>query len=105
MASQKARSNPAGTRRPKRVTCTNHCAGCGSHFHSLTAFEAHRQGEFGVERYCEEPADLRNRKGEPRLAPLSTDGSCLIYAHKPKHGVTIWTEAKAREHAGASFDG
>lgn len=37
--------------------CRNHCRGCGGHFTSLRAFDAHRVGPMS-DRRCEVGADL-----------------------------------------------
>src|SRR5437762_1050652 len=44
----------------RRLTCTYHCSGCDSHFHSLAAFDAHRKGDHSTpdSRWCEEPDDM-----------------------------------------------
>jgi hypothetical protein len=70
--------------------CTNHCGGCGSHFHSLRAFDAHRSGPWDGQRLCW-AAD--NKKAE-RLEPLH--GSCDLTA-EDMSDVRIWRD---REHAG-----
>jgi len=73
------------------TTCTYHCGACGTHFHSLKAFDAHRQGSFAAPtgwaeaRHCVHPHDLGSR-----LMMLTEDGECRVHADV-KRGVTIWT--------------
>lgn len=55
----------------KRQTCTDHCAGCGSHFHGLGAFEAHRR-----EQRCLIPEAALTAKGQPLLQVWTENGSC-----------------------------
>lgn len=53
----------------RRKTCTDHCAGCGRHFHGLTAFEKHQQqGECRV--------DVLKKDGTPALQVWTADGYC-----------------------------
>ena len=58
-----------------RQTCTDHCAGCGAHFHGLGAFDAHRQ-----DNECQMPSEtlIRSgrRKGEPSLQVWTAAGFC-----------------------------
>jgi hypothetical protein len=89
------------------VTCTYHCGSCGTHFHSLNAFDAHRQGDHATNdpetgRHCVHPWDLLDKKGNAVLVSLTEEGICRIYEEKA--GQTIWTIAKdlvrARERYG-----
>lgn len=76
------------------TTCTYHCGRCGLHFHSLKAFDAHRQGDHakpaGSEegRHCVHPLDM-----DGRLVVLTENGTCRI--RPPERGggtpVTVWT--------------
>jgi hypothetical protein len=90
---------------PKTVTCTNHCGSCGLHFHSVKAFDAHRQGDFAsndpvLGRHCVHPLDM-----DGRLVALTGDGVCRMYedASRPGEGVqrqvTIWTLAGFEERS------
>ena len=60
---------------PRRQTCTDHCVGCGSHFHGLGAFDVHRQGG-----KCHDPATAAvqsgKREGQPVLQAWTDDGWC-----------------------------
>ena len=47
-----------------KQTCTDHCGGCGRHFHGLTAFDKHR-----VDGYCENPSVVVNTKRDGTLTP------------------------------------
>jgi hypothetical protein len=73
-------------------TCQYHCRGCGGHFTSLKAFDAHKP---------------RNRKdGDcawPEDAPVSEidDGECRISSDVPVIGITLYEHSEAasiREH-------
>jgi hypothetical protein len=77
-----------------KTTCTYHCQSCGTHFHSLEAFDAHRQGDHAsndpeLGRHCVHPFDLAGR-----LTPLTEDGECRISHGDVKRGVTIWATAR-----------
>jgi hypothetical protein len=83
----------------KTTTCTYHCGACGLHFHSLNAFDAHRQGASNdpeTGRHCVHPYDM-----DGRLTTLTEEGECRVYenadpAHRGEgiqHNVTIWTTA------------
>lgn len=87
----------SGERRRPTTTCTNHCGGCGQCFHSLNAFDAHRQGDFASDdpelgRRCVHPLDMGGR-----LVALTEDGECRVHDDgsgvRVKRGVTIWTVA------------
>jgi hypothetical protein len=75
------------------TNCTNHCGACGLHFHSLAAFDAHRQGDYakptGTEegRHCVHPFDM-----DGRLVAITEYGVCKMYA-EPQIGITVWTLA------------
>jgi hypothetical protein len=84
------------------TTCTYHCGACGRHFHSLSAFDIHRDG-----RRCADPLDLEDRDGKPRLVALARDGRCdHSWTQRVRaaggdeslphsiDGCTIWTDAK-----------
>ncbi len=68
-----------------RTTCTNHCSACGCHFHSLAAFDAHREGSYTDGRRCVEP-----RYSETLFVALSEDAVCSMYK-TPVAPVTVWT--------------
>jgi hypothetical protein len=86
-------------------TCTAHCAGCGEHFHGLTAFDAHRaDGE------CQNPATVSygakaRKSGQLILQPYSTHGfcdkepGCWVNGKRVKYSqeVTIWQVAMSDE--------
>lgn len=62
--------------------CQNHCSACGSHFTSVTAFDAHRHGPFDGDRICWPEHDLP-------LRPATEDGACDLTATFHE-GITIW---------------
>lgn len=73
------------TRPPTVRTCKYCCSGCGCHFVSLQAFDAHRGGSFREgTRHCW-PEDAENR-----LSIVREDGACLMDADNPKIGVRLW---------------
>jgi len=88
----------------RRQTCTDHCCGCGQHFHGLTAFDAHR-----VDGICREAGEVLygagKRQGQPILQVWTDEGCCdkeagcwsegkrLRYAE----GVSIWQIAVTTE--------
>ena len=91
-------------RKPPRPTCTDHCTGCGRHFHGLAAFDRHR-----VDGHCTDPVGLlmRSKGGDerPSLQQWTPDGYCdkergcweegkrVRYVHP----VTIWQVATTEE--------
>jgi hypothetical protein len=55
------------------TTCTHHCRSCESHFTSLEAFDAHREGPAGSDRACTFPelpkgAEWAERTGACKIA-------------------------------------
>lgn len=74
------------------IGCINHCAGCGSHFSSVAAFDAHRFGDHATARYCEEPLDVAS------LAPKTAAGICKIGAPVPRISVTVHALARDLEN-------
>ena len=82
------------------TTCTYHCGACGRHFHSLEAFDLHRQGDYAEPmntpegRHCVSPLDL-----DGRLVALTEAGECRMYEKTSDTGVTVWTTARGMEHA------
>ena len=79
--------------KPRRRTCTEHCATCNRHFHGLNTFDAHiRTGE------CVEPDSILNTKGMPFAQVWTEDGWCDLEKGcwhdgrrvKYMHPVTIW---------------
>jgi hypothetical protein len=84
------RGNRAGT---QTTTCTYHCGSCGLHFHSLNAFDAHREGDYASSdpktgRHCVHPLDL-----DGKLAALTEHGECRIGGNGTNAGITVWTHA------------
>lgn len=82
------------------ITCTYHCSACGSHFHSLEAFDSHRSGDYAsndpnLGRHCDDPADRLDASGNARLVVLTDDGECRMYADV-QTGVAIWTTTRQR---------
>jgi hypothetical protein len=55
-----------GARWTGLTTCHCGASGCHCTFTSLRAFDIHRTGG-----HCNDPATLRTRTGEPRLAPIT----------------------------------
>ena len=78
------------------TTCTYHCSPCGRHFHSLEAFDLHHERDHTGWPHCLDPLDLLDRDGRARLAALTKNGECRVYA-EVKRGVTIWTTAGSVE--------
>ena len=72
------------------TTCTNHCGQCGRHFHSLEAFDLHHEHDETGWPVCLGPVDLKDRDGRERLALLTDEGECRMYADV-KTKVAIWT--------------
>lgn len=61
-------------------SCTYHCAACGRHFASLTAFDRHRVGSW-EDRSCSDPEELE-------MAGVA--GTCNLTSDR-KHKGTVWT--------------
>ena len=80
----------------QRVHCTYHCPSCGTHFHSLEAFDAHRLGDHAsndalLGRHCEHPLDRIGKDGRTLFIALTTVGVCDLSRPEPLSDVTIWT--------------
>lgn len=84
-----------------RQTCTDHCRGCGEHFHGLGAFDLHRRGG-----ECHNPETVvgaagSRKAGIPLLQAWTHDGSCDKENGcwqdgkrvKWEEGVTVWQVA------------
>jgi hypothetical protein len=70
--------------------CRNHCRGCGGHFASVEAFDAHHQGSGAHLVPCAFPEDA------PLLA--ITGGTCRIDdPDRTFTGVTIYTTVRSLE--------
>ena len=72
--------------------CRCHCRGCGSHFSSAEAFDAHHQGSGASLVPCAFPEE----------APLIgvTEGTCTIGdPDRPLTGVTVYTTERSLEAA------
>src|ERR1700759_3069923 len=99
-------SDDTTQRRPRAESyCTHHCSTCKGHFSSLTAFDAHRRGEFtpkdgeparhcvDLEGYAAETADKPSAAAKWRyrngVCELAKPGSRL-------EGVLVWGEAGDR---------
>lgn len=39
----------------------NQCRGCGEYFNSTAAFDKHRTGDFGIDRRCRMPDEMREK--------------------------------------------
>lgn len=84
------------------TTCTNHCGPCGRHFHSLAAFDIHKQHDADGWPHCLDPLDLQDRDGRQRLEALTHAGRCEAY-EPVRLGVTVWTTAGSRERLSRAF--
>ena len=94
----------------RRQTCTDHCVACGFHFHSLGAFDAHRQ-----DGKCCDPATAvvqsGKRVGEPSLQAWTREGWCdkMVGCWQDgkrvrwEHPVTIW-QGRATDQQRAFFE-
>jgi hypothetical protein len=65
--------------------CRYHCRACGSHFTSLEAFDAHREGPAGSHRTCTFPelpagVELVEETGVCNLASDTAEIGVTIYA-------------------------
>ena len=84
----------------RRQTCTDHCSGCGRHFHSLGAFDAHmgeggsRQGGMTYELAHAVP---------PGLAPWTLQGVCELAGNGPHEGVVVYSLKRDLERAAERF--
>ena len=71
-----------------RQTCVWHCAGCESHFHSLRAFEAHRQ-----DMRCVPPSEATASKGTKAgrflLSAWTDEGWCSLQTGCKRDGVVV----------------
>lgn len=76
----------------KRQTCTDYCSGCGRHFHGLGAFDAHRVGQFGVDRHCGDPTGLSG------LQVWTEAGYCDF---TDSHPTTIWQDSRSAARGAA----
>lgn len=93
-------------KRPRAESyCTHHCSTCKGHFSSLTAFDAHRRGEFmpkdgersrhcvDLEEYAAETAD----KPKAVAKWLYRNGVCeLAKPGSRLEDVLVWGEAGTR---------
>ena len=89
----------AKPRKSRDTTCTYHCGACNHHFHSLAAFDLHRQGDYGsndpeLGRHCVDPLGVLDERGEMRLELLTERGVCRM--REPRDGVRVWTTAGSR---------
>ena len=100
----RTRPRPMSTDAPTKptVTCTNHCAVCGLHTHSLAAYDAHLEHDDAGWPHCLAPPDLVDRDGKEILVALSRTGRCAVY-REIQEPVTIWTLAANLERARAYF--
>lgn len=78
--------------------CLAHCSGCGSHFRSQGAFDAHRSGPFSGDRQCW----AEDNKNIDKLRITTKDGLCAVY-EPPSFPVTIWEDAEGVAKARAYF--
>ncbi len=59
-----------------RQTCTDHCTGCGEHFHGLGAFDLHRRGGECLEPMAVLGTEGTKREGDHLLQIWTREGSC-----------------------------
>jgi hypothetical protein len=74
------------------TSCSHHCRSCESHFTSLEAFDAHREGPAGGDRACTFP-ELPKGAGW-----VERTGACRI-AGTPAIGVTIYALVRPGKYA------
>lgn len=77
----------------RQVKCRAHCGGCGRHFSSQAAFDAHRQGNYPDDRHCVQPWDDEQFAAE--------DGVCQMYAQEATG--EVWYLPEQREAVRAAF--
>lgn len=84
-------------------TCRCHCRECGRHFASLSAFEAHRIGKFGLPplalegRRCAASVESDNRFVADHQA------RCTVAGRQTLSPVVIWALAADRERLSEVF--
>lgn len=88
----------------QRTHCTNHCSKCGTHFHSVAAFDAHREGDHAsndplLGRHCVHPLDKVGKDGRTPFIALTTVGVCNLTGTAALSDVTIWTLRDKLEQA------
>ena len=81
-------------RKAPRQTCTDHCAGCDAHFHSLAAFDAHLEVDEGGVVH-NDPATvvyrLGKKAGSLKLQAWTSEGWCRLQkVGEEQHPVRIW---------------
>jgi hypothetical protein len=79
------------------MRCIYHCSGCGSHFRSLQAFDAHRSGR-ADERMCW----AESNEQAAQLVSATDHGICDQTGHIHKR-VTIWRDPKGMSDVRARF--
>ena len=97
-------------RKPAAKSCRYHCSGCGRHFASEAAFDAHRVGRYDLPRghdegrRCISPmVDDLDQDGMPRDRFATEIGVCRIYG--AQEGIEINFLAASRESAARAFRG
>ncbi len=73
-------------RKPAIQTCTDHCVGCGSHFHGLKAFDLHRVGQV-----CTPPHMAQKARGKATGALSLQVWTMVGYCDKE---AGCWSEGK-----------
>lgn len=74
-------------------SCTNHCRSCGRHFSSVSAFDAHRQGEYGLPKHSLEGRRCTGPEHIEKPALEVVSGACAIAnPGEPLGEVEIWRE-------------
>jgi hypothetical protein len=77
----------------KTTTCTHHCRECPSHFTSLEAFDAHREGPAGGDPACtfpelQEGAEWVEQTGACKIAcPQAVGATIYSLVRQGKYGM------------------
>lgn len=94
-------------RAPRKQGCTWHCAACGAHFHSVSAFDDHR-----VDGECVDPAEVMTRgtidnPPHAKLQAWTEEGYCRLAKGCYKDGVLVQTlhPVTIYQTAGSAFRG
>ena len=83
-------------------TCRYHCRGCGRHFASLGAFDAHRVGKFRESRLSLEGRRCASVEDDDHFT--STEGAtCAIGGRESVSPVLIWALAADRKRLAEVF--
>lgn len=86
----------APERKPRTLTCRYHCASCGRHFTSLTAFDRHRSGDYADHRFCLAPEHVNidaSDDGKPARLAVQGIGECRLSGAVTVVGCEVWEAA------------